>query len=321
MIAVLEAGPLVTLQDDGRPGHMASGLGCGGAADRRALAEARALLGCGGGAAIETAGATLRLRVERATTVALAGAPMVAEADGAPLEWHAAHALPAGTVLSLRPGIGVYAYVMPAGGVDVAPVMGSRSTQLAAGLGRRIAAGDRLPIAGGGPAPRRLAAPEARFGGGLLRCVATPQTALYAVEAVERFTTTPFRRDPRGDRRGVRLASDGPGLAVEDQLTLLSDFVLPGDVQTTGDGVPYILGPDCQTTGGYPRIAHVIAADLPRAMQAPPGAEVRFEMVDLAAARAVQVAPPRTAPLVRDPRRMSDLSSHQLIDGVVDARH
>ena len=78
---------------------------------------------------------------------------------------------------------------------------------------------------------------------------------------------------------------NGPGFATEAQLNLLSDFILPGDVQMTGDGVPYILGPECQTTGGYPRIGTVISADMPRAMQAVPGAKLRFRFVTLAEAR------------------------------------
>ena len=273
------------------------------------------------GAAIETAGAALRLRIEGATVLALTGAPMRAEAAGRPLAWHAAHALPAGAELSLRPaGRGVYGYLTPAGGIASEPVLGSRSTLVAAGIGRPLAPGDRLPCGAADGSDRTLVAPEDRFGGGTLRCVATPQTALFTQADVARFGETAFRRDPRGNRQGVRLAFEGRGFATEGQLALLSDFVLPGDVQTTGDGVPYILGPDCQTVGGYPRIAHVIGADLPRAMQAPPGAELRFRFVSLAEARAVAVAEPKAAPLLRDPAAMPDLGAYQLIDGVVDAR-
>ena len=319
MIEILEAGPQTTVQDEGRPGFLAEGLARGGAADRRALREAAALLG-GAGAAIEVAGAGLRLRLHAAATVALTGAPMRADVGGRLLAWHAAHALAAGDELALRPGGGVFGYVTPAGGVATEPVMGSRAVQAAFGIGRALRAGDRLPVGGGTVPERRLAAPEDRFAGGTLRCVPTPQTALFAPAEVERFEATAFRRDPRGDRRGVRLASDAAGFETAGQLALLSDFVLPGDVQMTGDGTPYILGPDAQTTGGYPRIAHVVAADLPRAMQAPPGASLRFRMIGVAEARLIALSRPATAPLLRDPTGIRDLGAFQLIDGVVDAR-
>ena len=320
MIEVLACGPAASVQDGGRPGHLSLGLARGGAADRLALEEAAALLGAPG-AAVETAGAALRLRVDAATAIAFTGAPMDAEIDGRRVAWHASHDVPAGAVLSLRPtGRGVYSYVTPAGGIASEPVMGSRAMHRMAGLGRPIEAGDRLSIAGGGTGGLCLQPPPDRFDGGVLRCVATPQTPLFGQEAVARFEAASFRRDARGDRQGVRLALDGPGFAVSGQLALLSDFVLPGDVQMTGDGVPYVLGPDAQTTGGYPRIAHVVAADLPRALQAPPGAALRFAFVTLAQARAAAPGRPSTGRLRRDPAAIADLGRHQLIGGVVDAR-
>ena len=88
----------------------------------------------------------------------------------------------------------------------------------------------------------------------------------------------------------------------------------------TGDGVPYILGPECQTTGGYPRIGTVIAADLPRALQAGPGAILRFSFVTTEEARAAASPRPRAVPLVRHPRDVPDLLGMQLIGGVVSRR-
>jgi allophanate hydrolase len=159
-----------------------------------------------------------------------------------------------------------------------------------------------------------------RFDGGTLRLVETPQTRLFPPETLARFAATSFRRDHSGNRHGVRLACDGPGFATEGQLSLLSDFVLAGDVQMAGDGTPYILGPECQTTGGYPRIGSVIPADLPRAMQAPPGAVLRFRFVPLAEARVIRSPAPRTEPLTRAPGEDPELMARQLIGGVVSAR-
>ncbi len=320
MIAVTACGPLVTVQDDGRPGHLARGLSRGGAADGRARAEAAALLGGEAGAGIETPGSPLTLTLEVAAMVALTGAPMRATADGRPVAWDATRAFEAGTVLDLRPsGRGAFSYIHVAGGLGTEATMGSRSAHLAVGLGAPLEAGDRLPCAPSGGPPRRLASPPDRFGGGALRLLPTPQTRLFARAVLDRFEATTFRRDPRGNRQGVRLAAEGEGFATDGQLTLLSDFVLPGDVQMTGDGVPYILGPECQTTGGYPRIGTVIEADMPRAMQAVAGDPVTFRFVDADEARAARPRAPAVEPLVRAPADVPDLGAMQLVGGVVSA--
>lgn len=323
MIEVMSCGPLVTVQDDGRPGHLSLGLSRGGAADARARAEAAALLDAvddGLGAGIETPGAPLTLKLYLDALVALTGAPMRAAADGRALAWGAAHGLSAGAVLALRPiGTGVYSYVHVGGGFDLPLVLGSRGAHLTAGIGAPLEAGDRLPCAASSGSARRLAGGGDRMGGGEIRLVPTPQTRLFPPDVVERFAATEFTRDPRGNRQGVRLATGGEGFATGGQFTLLSDFVLPGDVQMTGDGVPYLLGPECQTTGGYPRIGTVIEADLPRALQAPPGAPLRFRFVTREEARAAAPPPPRTEPLVRAPGEVGDLLGMQLVSGVVSA--
>ncbi|MEM9798169.1 MAG: biotin-dependent carboxyltransferase family protein [Pseudomonadota bacterium] len=319
-LEVLSCGPLITVQDGGRPGWLGQGLALGGAADLHALDEAAALLG-GAGAAIELPGVPLRLRCHGVVRLAFTGAQMRAEMDGRELDWHAAHTLPDGAILDIRPtGQGVYAYVTPADGLATEPLMGSRAAHLIAGIGAALAPGDLLRHGGStAAAARRLDPVPDRFSGGILRLLPTPQTRLFSDVERERFVATAFTRDPRGNRQGVRLAMDGPGFATERQLNLLSDFVLPGDVQMTGDGVPYILGPECQTTGGYPRIGTVIAADLPRALQAPPGARLRFRFVTLDAARAATPSPPATRPLLRRPDA-KDLLNQQLIGGVVSAK-
>jgi allophanate hydrolase len=120
---------------------------------------------------------------------------------------------------------------------------------------------------------------------------------------------------------------DGAPFRSEGQLTILSEIIVPGDIQMTGDGVPYVLLNDCQTTGGYPRIGTVLPCDLPRVAQALPGAVLRFAFVSAdegrAALRQAQAAlaalPRAVAPLVRDPHQMPDLLSYNLVDGVVSA--
>ncbi len=125
----------------------------------------------------------------------------------------------------------------------------------------------------------------------------------------------------------MQLDSEGDGFAAKGQLDILSEVITPGDIQMTGTGAPFILLPECQTTGGYPRIATVLPCDLPRAAQTPAGGEVRFEFVSMEQAVTLQAAfdaelariPGRVEPLVRDPHDIPDLLSYQLISGMISA--
>jgi allophanate hydrolase len=320
-LAILRAGPGVTVQDGGRPGWRAQGLSQGGAADALALAEGAALLGQPPCAAIEIAGSFLEVLIEAPARIALTGAPMRATAQG-PLAWNASHTVAAGTRVALDGSPGGYSYLHIGGGIGGAAVLGAVSAHLAAGIGRGLAQGDRLPLDPdpGGAAGLTLA-PADRFGGGTLRLLAGPQTALFDAQ---RFAEATFTRDARGNRMGQRLVADGPGFAPATALTILSQPVLPGDVQVPGDGMPYVLLAEHQTTGGYPRIGTVIPADLPRLVQAPPGAPLRFRFIPLEEAAAIERAEARRRaalradlrPLRRDPRAMPDLLAYQLIGGV-----
>lgn len=326
-LIVHEAGPGVTVQDLGRPGWLAQGLSRGGAADRLALLEGAALLGqatdC---AALEMAGYGGVFEVTESLRIALTGAPMAARAGKRPLEWTAAHRLEPGERLTVGGArAGVYGYLHLGGGIASEPVMGSRSAHMAARIGGRVAAGDRLPV---GPdaaqaAPMRLDVID-RTGGGELRILPVPQTELFAEAERRRFAATDFTRDPRGNRQGVRLVFDGAPFLGASGLGLVSEVVQPGDVQLTGDGAPYVLLAECQTTGGYPRIGTVLPCDLPRVAQAAPGTSLRFRFVDvedaLAACRTedetLRDLRNRLRPLVRAPGDIADLLGYQLVSGV-----
>jgi allophanate hydrolase len=329
MLEVLAAGPAVTVQDEGRPGYLAFGLARGGAADRLALAEGAALLGQGPGlAALEMAGLGGTFAVTEPLRVALTGAPMRAALDGAALVWNASHLVSPGQRLTIGAvEAGVYGYLSLGGGLATDPVLGSRSAHLTAGLGRCVAAGDRLLIGpdGGAGTGQRLEG-SGHAGGGSVRVLPTAQTAMFSPEDRARFAATVFRRDAAGNRQGVRLAGGAP-FATAGQRSLLSEIVEPGDIQMTGEGVPYVLLAECQTMGGYPRIASVVPDDLPIVAQAAPGDTLRFRFVTLEEALAdhrarrpggrLKVALRR---LLRDPREMADLLGHQLISGVTDGR-
>jgi allophanate hydrolase len=123
----------------------------------------------------------------------------------------------------------------------------------------------------------------------------------------------------------VRLNPEGAGFASRAGLTVLSEAIVPGDIQITGDGAPFVLMAECQTTGGYPRIGAVLACDLPRVAQAAPGTKLRLRFVPpdeaLAAERRAAEARAglrrRLTRLVRDPRDIRDLLSYELISGVI----
>lgn len=330
---VCSAGPGVTVQDLGREGHIADGLSRGGAADRLALLEGAALLGnrpdC---AALEMAGFGGVFEASDDVYIALTGAPMAASVDGRTLIWNASHHLSAGDNLTIGAAqSGVYGYLHVAGGLLTQVCLGSRSTHLTAAIGAPVAQDDRLPYSGDGDATRsdQKISPGTRFAGGMVRVLPSAQTELFAPDDRARFESTEFTRDTRGNRQGVRLVHDGTPFATKDQLSLLSEVVMPGDIQMTGDGTPFVLLPECQTTGGYPRIGTVHPDDLAIVAQAAPGTRLRFRFVTLdEALDGVQSTKAKlagikrsTVPLVRDPRHIHDLLRYQLISGVTCGRH
>ena len=323
-LSVLRAMGGVTVQDRGRPGYLSQGLSRGGAMDRLALAEGAALLGQSADlAALEIAAGTVALRAEAPLRIALTGAPMSATCDGAPLAWHASHTIPAGARLDIAPRGAGHGYLHVGGGIAARPLLGSRSAHLAAGIGRVLAAGDSLPVGRDtGTRTGLTFDPLPRWDGGTIRIVAGPQTALFDAATRDRFAAATLARDARGNRMGQRLT--GGQFPATGGLSILSDVVVPGDIQITGDGTPFVLLAECQTTGGYPRIGSVLPCDLPRLVQAPPGAALRFVFVPLAEARALEAAeaarradlPRHLRPLIRDPHDIPDLLSYQLVGGV-----
>ena len=323
-------GPIASLQDMGRPGFLKQGLSRGGAADRLALAEGAALLEQEAGlAALEMAGAGGEFEALGDVRIALSGAPMSAKIDGAAVAWNACHGLVAGQRLSIGAAVsGVYGYLHLGGGVDGPEFLGSRSAHLLAGIGGLVTAGDCLTagLDRGGPTGLVLDVSD-RFRGGAVRVVPSVQTELFAEEVLQRFQDTRFTRGLRANRMGVEMLSDGDGFTASGQLHILSEMIVPGDIQMTGDGLPFILLPECQTTGGYPRIATVIPCDLPLVAQAPAGAPIAFEFVSLEQALMAERAyetmlkglQKSCRPLVRDVADIGDLLSYQLISGAISA--
>lgn len=326
-LIVKRAGPGMTVQDFGRPGYLAYGVSRGGAVDRLALYEGGALLGQEAGTAvIEMAGAGGVFEAREDLRIALTGAPMRANIDGTALRWNASHALPAGSLLTIGAAEqGSFGYLSVGGGIATPEIMGARSAHLAAGIGAPIEAGQELPIGedAGGPVSRTLT-PENRFSGGTVRVLPSLQTELFDASERDRFEETTFTRDPRSNRMGSRMTFEGDGFAAETGLKILSEAIVPGDIQIAGDGTPFVLMAECQTVGGYPRIGSVLPSDLARIAQATPKDRLRFRFItreeaveaEKRAAAARKGLRKSVTPLIRDPRTIPDLLSYQLISGV-----
>lgn len=288
-IRVARATGLTTIQDAGRVGLRHSGIVPGGAADRLALVTANLLVGNPpGAAALEMTLVGPVLVTDAPTTIALTGADLGLRVDGVARPAWQPHDLPAGATIDFagrQSGCrGILAF---SGGIDVAPVLGSRSTDLRSGFGglagRALATGDRLPV-GPSPAGRfaagRSLAPDLRsHGGGTVRCVAGPEADWFTAAARAAFFADDHLVTPASDRMGCRLGGAGLGLTAPREM--LSQALLPGTVQVPPGGAPIVLLADAPVTGGYPRIAVVIGVDLPIVAQTMPGERLHFHEVEV----------------------------------------
>lgn len=294
-IDVLAPGTLTTVQDGGRPGFRALGVGVGGAADAHSARLANLLVGNAGDCAVlEITLAGPRLRFAAPACVALAGAEIAARCGDTAIPGWRPIRLPAGAELVLGAcRRGARAYLAVRGGIDVAPVLGSRATDLRGGFGgvqgRALVAGDRLRCGSGSgletAAELAIApwwidpAPDMDLATPALAMV-LPATAQLDAPSQAALVETAWRVAPASNRIGLRL--QGPPLATAEAWTLPSEPVVPGTVQLPPDGQPIVLLGDCGTVGGYPRIGHVASVDLPRLAQLRPGETLRFATGTLA---------------------------------------
>lgn len=294
---VLDGGLLTTVQDLGRTGWQRSGVPVSGAMDDWALRAANRLVGnAEGAAALEMTLAGPTLRIDGDGVVAITGADLGACLNGRPLPLWQAVAVCDGAELAFSGRrTGMRAYLAVAGGIDVPPVLGSRSTFTRAGLGgfkgRALAAGDCVPV---GPCPcadslagRRLPRDVVpRFAASVtVRVVMGPQDSAFTAAGIKTFLSEPFTLTAQSDRVGCRLS--GPPIAHIAGADIVSDGTVCGAVQVSGDGMPIVLLADRGTTGGYTKIATVVTADVPILAQAAPGDRVRFAAVGIDAAHAL----------------------------------
>ncbi len=294
-LRVSAPGMLTTLQDGGRPGQGHLGVPPSGALDAMSLALANALVGNApetGALEITLLGPTLVVEGGNCAVAVAGDVEMLlndCRVDAFCSLW-----LRDGDVLKVRRVLsGARAYLAVAGGFRATPFLGSVATLARAGIGgfegRALLADDRLELAapGSGQAsvgrvgeqhlPQREKRP--------IRVVLGPQAAHFARAKQARFFSAEWAISTLADRMGYRLT--GPALASAKGHNIVSDALLTGSVQVPGDGQPIIAMNDRGTTGGYPKIATVIRADLARLGQMKPGDRLRFEAVDVAHAEAL----------------------------------
>jgi biotin-dependent carboxylase-like uncharacterized protein len=218
-----------------------------------------------------------------------------------------------------------------AGGLDLPKVLGSVSTHVRSGLGglggRALAAGDRIGTVGtivDGIESGRIVAPPLDQSADTIRVVLGPQADYFPKDQIAAFLAGAWRISARGDRMACFL--EGPRLRHAGDYNIVSDGIAMGAIQVPGEGQPIVLMADRQPTGGYPKIATIIGADLGRFAQARPGTMIRFRHVghaDAVAARAAQAARldqrPSIEPLIRTRFTSEFLLSRNLVDGCFDA--
>jgi biotin-dependent carboxylase-like uncharacterized protein len=325
-----------TVQDLGRPGWQAIGVPVSGALDGFSLQLANALVGNPPGApALEILLAGPELEIATDTVrVGLAGAGASLVTGAASSSVPAGHSvtLSRGDVLKVTVGgLPSCCYLAAEGGFAVPPVLGSASTYVRAGIGglagRGLLSGDFLPLA----IARATARPELRLPSSLpatgdqpIRVVLGPQQEYFTEAAVAALLGSEFRVSQSADRMGMRL--DGPLLPHRGGWDIVSDAIATGAIQVPGSGQPIVLLADHQTTGGYPKIATVISADLSVIGRRRPGDLIRFAVVTVEAAEALcRAEQRRLAELVtalepvpsRNGVDLASLYDGNLISGVV----
>ncbi|WP_331779875.1 5-oxoprolinase/urea amidolyase family protein [Kocuria flava] len=280
-LVVDEPGLQSLVEDRGRPGSAALGVSPSGALDDVAAAAANRLVGNPADAAVlENLLGRLRLSASGDQVVAVTGAPAPLEVPGV-----AGWAPEPGVPFALRDGeqlvvgpvaAGARVYVAVRGGIAVAPVLGSRSTDVLAGLGPApLAAGDLLPV---GPDPGTAVQEPVPVPGPprepVLRVVPGPREDWFTPASREAFFDQEWELSPDSDRVGARLR----GTPLERARTgeLPSEGAVPGSVQVPPSGTPVVFLRDHPTTGGYPVLGTVHPEDLSLLAQLPPGARLRF---------------------------------------------
>ncbi|HEY7246127.1 MAG TPA: biotin-dependent carboxyltransferase family protein [Xanthobacteraceae bacterium] len=341
-LRVVSPGLCTTVQDLGRSGHQRLGIPVSGALDPVSLRAANALVGNPadmGALELLYLGPTLMVEAESAA-MSFAGADAIIEVFAGTEATHGRRVttmrsirLPRGAVVRIgRLTRGSALYVAVEGGFAIEPVLGSVSTYIRGNLGgwqgRALVAGDRLPLcrmSASNRGDRRLEGVDVSVPA-RVRAIAGPQSDYFSQAQIEAFFAGEFTVGAGSDRMGMRLM--GPKVEHCRGFDIVSDGIAPGSIQIAGSRQPIVLLADRQTTGGYPKIATVISADMPALGRLPIGARIAFDRVGLSEAEAlrrklsaeIDGIPARVVPLEEAAQPAPNLLDLNLISGVVDAR-
>jgi len=290
---ILNPGFLTTVQDGGRRGWARFGVPPSGPLDAVAFRAANLLVGnAPDAAALEITLTGPALRLPREALIAICGAAFDVWAGRLPIPtWHAVYIRAGQYVTFGQRRDGARAYLAVSGGIALPPFLGSQSTYLKGGFGglegRALRPGDRLPLGAspwrepalvaGRSWPQEQRPPYSHAP--TVRIVWGPQDDAFTEPARAALTTNEYRLTPEADRMGVRL--QGPAIFASRAGESISDGLVSGSIQIPPNGQPIVMLADHQTTGGYPKIATVIQADLPLLAQCLPGDRVRFKSVRL----------------------------------------
>lgn len=292
-IHVIRTGLLLSVQDMGRKGFRRFGVPVGGCMDKQAARVANVLCGNPPEAAVlEIVLHGAKLCTDKDQLVCFAGAGAAVYVNNVCVPTYRPVWLTAGSEIDFRiHPEGCHMYMAVAGGFETPLVMGSRSQAAVLGMDR-LKSGTCLPVGLPGEVSDTLARRIVREPGGvapfgvqappqqeIVRFLRGPEWGWFTKEATEHWRAHSFRISAASNRMGFRLS--GTPLFTEHPVHMLSTSVMPGTVQVTPDGTPLLLMADAQTTGGYPRIAQVIEADLAVCAQLRPGADLRFREVGM----------------------------------------
>jgi antagonist of KipI len=286
-LRVVKAGMLTTIQDRGRWGLQSRGVPVAGPMDPVSHRIANTLVGNDADAAtleVTLLGPELEFEDER--TIAVTGAEFEITLDGRPAPMNAPFIVTAESHLRFgRRERGARAYVAIAGGIDARPTLGSRSTHLISGMGgvggRPVKSGERLPLGDPARARRSASALSERVlplpdRHARIRVLAGPQREYFTADALDALQSATYTIGRNSDRMGFRL--EGPVLRHTRGADIISDATPLGALQVPASGQPILLMADRQTTGGYPKIATVITADISLAGQLGPGDTIAFDV-------------------------------------------
>lgn len=291
-IKILQSGPLSTIQDKGRYGYMQFGMMPAGAMDEFSMNIANLLVGNDKSeAVIESAYIGPRIEFDGDEIIAVTGGETDVKLNGDPVPMWQSLEVKTGDVLQLSPvKAGLYTYIAFSRGLDVPLIMGSKSTYMRGKLGglegRKLQVGDVIELGEVKKTdPALQLDPGARPGFAkerTLRVVMGPQEDHFTEEGIETFLSREYTITQEADRMGYRL--DGEPIEHKTGPDVISDGIAHGTIQVPGNGLPIVLLSDRGTTGGYTKIATMIAQDICTLVQMSPGATIRFEAISAAQA-------------------------------------